>query len=846
VDLDLYHLAPGAPAGLQTARVLYLTPSGRMTDPLPREELVNNYPEGDRALLGATADRAPRTARRAPLRPLRFHHLLAPPETRPTDVAGLRLRLNLEGVSREDTLLLILHHPVNRAGTLAAYDLRVPPAATAKIDLTLDCRDFVLVAGAQLWMSLVSRNGASLVTGGADGSRIEILTRDRAAVHREYLAGQLRQLEEFFLSMSEPRPWGRVGADDSDLSGRYPHFEELCRMLRDARGLAPENPDLRALYLFTHPQDPANLEFARRLPIPREKDAPDWAVLARDVMGLMRHHVRWWVENKVTPNGELGMNYGDDTDFYQDIGNLVFMGGTESRLRDAILRLNEFLFRPDAITYQGQPQPLITDGLNTVVTDPLHAYEEGLNQVAMAVLMDYGNPVFLERCMAAARQYDRLFPKGPEGRYLAASDFGAGIFRQPGQYSDGALMWHPGLMLLWYNDNPVVKQQAAEYTDYITTHTNGRRVGGRYGGIDVLFAAWRHTGNERYLRALTAAFQETGVAMDARLWDYTDLSSYAAKTLEACRQVNWEASLRTTSEGISDSDFTSDEAILAYRLSGRKDALTPMLRYLYRRLTLTMPVLTHVQQSNDRVHIGKHAVDRMYLGGLALTRCMVYPHHAVSYEGLTENFAALVAENGEDRLKAVLFNFENRPQHGRMRVWRLVPGKYEVTHGPDRNDDDQPDTIAGRQTLDLLRYAPIPLDLPSRVPWVVTVRRIEQATPLYGRADLAVTAMDARWDAAAGTLQIPIHSLGAKSTGSYEVVVSDPAGKTLLSRTMPPLEAPLDLHPRIATLDVPDLRARGIASVTVTLDPGNRLEEITEQNNRATISLTGAPASGRR
>jgi hypothetical protein len=36
---------------------------------------------------------------------------------------------------------------------------------------------------------------------------------------------------------------------------------------------------------------------------------------------------------------------------------------------------------------------------------------------------------------------------------------------------------------------------------------------------------------------------------------------------------------------------------------------------------------------------------------------------------------------------------------------------------------------------------------------------------------------------------------------------------------------------------------QGAGSVTITLDPGNRIEEITEQNNTATIPLVAAPAS---
>ena len=45
----------------------------------------------------------------------------------------------------------------------------------------------------------------------------------------------------------------------------------------------------------------------------------------------------------------------------------------------------------------------LTAGLNRRTTDPLHAYEEGVNHEALLAWWNYGDPVCLERCLVAAR-----------------------------------------------------------------------------------------------------------------------------------------------------------------------------------------------------------------------------------------------------------------------------------------------------------------------------------------------------------------------------------------------------------------------------------------------------------
>jgi len=254
-----------------------------------------------------------------------------------------------------------------------------------------------------------------------------------------------------------------------------------------------------------------------------------------------------------------------------------------------------------------------------------------------------------------------------------------------------------------------------------------------------------------------------------------------------------------------------------------------------------MPVLTRVEQSNDRVFMPTHAVQRMYLGGLGMSRNMLWPHHAVSYEGLYPGFAALVTENRKDHLRVTLLNLQDSPTSGLLRVWRLVPGRYRVVTGPDANDDDAPDSAATTHTMDLKRYEAIPVTLPPRRPWVVEATLIERATPLWERPDLAVTCLDALYAPDRHVATIVVHNIGTRATGRYRLRVTTSEGCELLSRSMPSLEPPLDCKPRVEHVQVQGIPANA-SELVATVTPLVPTEEITSCNNTARIPLVALPA----
>ena len=119
----------------------------------------------------------------------------------------------------------------------------------------------------------------------------------------------------------------------------------------------------------------------------------------------------------------------------------------------------------------------------------------------------------------------------------------------------------------------------------------------------------------------------------------------------------------------------------------------------WERIELLFPMHTWAEQSADRVAISKDLVDRLYLGGTPGYRNNIYPTHSVSWEGFSPNFAAWVLETTPKKLTILAYNFEKQPQSGRLRVWRLEPGTYAITVGPDADEHLQCQIFANTHTI---------------------------------------------------------------------------------------------------------------------------------------------------
>ena len=250
-----------------------------------------------------------------------------------------------------------------------------------------------------------------------------------------------------------------------------------------------------------------------------------------------------------------------------------------------------------------------------------------------------------------------------------------------------------------------------------------------------------------------------------------------------------------------------------------------------------MLLYTSAEQSTDSIWIPQRATQRARLGGVAHYRDCIYPGNAVSWEGTGGNVAALVTKATAAALKIVVFNSAKTLQDVNLRVWELENGTYEVVEGTDVNGDDQIDVVTRSRTLPLKRHTAISLALRPRRTTIIDIKQLRKGTPLGELPDLAIGPEDLQYDTALDKGKIIIHNIGGKKSQPFTLVVENENRTVLFKKELGGLAAPTDLKPKTLTVELSGLRAHGARSLIFKLDPVNKVEEITDENNQLRKNL---------
>ncbi len=764
-----------------------------------RVRLIHWYRPDERDVMMASLD-AP-TAHDFTIEPLRFHHIMLPPQPKDLPLSAVRLQLKVDGWTAGNTVNVRLHDPFNLWRGLMDVDVRVERPGV--LDLTVQFPPTLLPADTELWLTLVSRDGGH-VRCGPGGSTATVHGPDMATANESYLRWQHRLLKDNFAALSEPRPWGDNTFDDTFLRVALAPYDGIARIMWDLHRRFPADRWTRGYMLFTHPRDK---QYWASLPIdlPQDPRVPRWALLQKELLHEFLYFVNWWIDERQVPNGELGNFYGDDTDLVGDWVSLAMIHDPDGKLKDSVRRITDHCW-----------ETKIHNGLNIITKDALHAYEEGINVQPYAALLDYGNPVLVERLMATARRYDGWLLTDPEDgkRRLRGEDFGDREVRDsPDVSSYGPLIMHSGLNVMWYNGNRRLTQLVSEYFDG-TPSLRDQSSG-------VPLALYQQTRDDRYVK------RPDRVATNPWWLRIMNLQECPPDVLDELIQREYETG---TTRSLGCGDYVPLEKYAAWHYTRDKSHLAAALEFLWKQTYYTMFLYTKTEQSGDRVAIHKNLTDFMYLGGMPGARNNTVPHFAVSYVGFSPDFAALVLDDTPELLRWVGFSFEEKPQSGALRVWNLAPGTYDVRMGVDADGDDRIDGAAQTQRMELKRYEMIPVTLPSHKLYVVEAKCVKKDVPLYERCDLAVSHEDATRNG--GTLTVIVHNLGCKATGSFTIEVKNEAGKLYAAKPHAGLGSAEDLNDKKATIAFEGLPAAGTLTVTVR----GEAKEITEVNNAARIA----------
>lgn len=704
---------------------------------------------------------------------------------------------------------------------------RVPIALSARgpLAVSLDLPDLLLPPGERLWLTLRCNQDLGLPAGGV---RLALATCRPETAAREYLPRLERLLRQVYSNATEAHVYD---------GGSY-RGTNLHRLTQRVLALDAGN----------QPAQLIQRRIARRwwpvqVPRPGPADAPDWAVWGRHLAAQWKSVADWWLANRWVENGELGANLNDDVE-YTCHWPLAYLITGDDRYRQAQRAL------ADAIWEQSGG-----NGYAIAATDVEHAAEDSSCSLPQMLLCEYGRPEHVERMMKMSEHIPFWTGINERGRrqfrsYIFSTKM---VDDKPPHDIDHlycSLAMCGATHLAWYNGNPQVQSWVREYAQSWAAAALSTDKGKPRGALpcdlryrDSALAPYTEKWNQSVYYSfgdyVTKSFligaQE--LVRDPALQEAVDLQTLApaaaVQRVEAdqARLAALPAPDPGQPEALDGTWRGPGDELSMYRAAlttGKRQVLVAGLQELAREFERTRWLVTAAEPITDRVPVpGTTLLRHMFLGGDCAGKTHV-PQLGVSWEGGGTDFAALVVQNGYDGLKVLLYNFRDQPLPLGMRTWKLDHGRYQVSVGVDSNADDVAEKPQQRE-LELYRHALAPLLLPPRATTVVEVRQLAQLEPLGQRADLALGEDDVR-QTGQRQLAVTAHNLGGAAAPASTVRLVDGKGVTQAEAALPPLEAPLDLRPRTATVQLAS-RQPPAAGWRVVVDPAGRIAEICEENN---------------
>ncbi len=767
-------------------------------------------------------------------------HFVSEPLSKETAITAVGLEATGKSSGTICPLTIIVHDPLNPRVELMRTDFVVH--GSGKIKIVMDFPDQVLPERRRIWMSLSSLGDLIL-----RNASITMFAVPREQAIPQALSFRKLLMRGLFAGLSEARPWTSLyrGMDVEQWlkkQGAYePHLRELFETIEQCKWLcgtvAIDNIPT-AKDPLVRQYDEWVFRYHRTLPpftptIDKIPDAPEWAIVARQAWLTAREVAKWWLDNRLVPTGEFGGEVGDDTDMYQNYADLPMFedGEFTQRLKDAARRLMALA-----------EQTTLEQGINKRTMDPLHAYEEGLNQEALLLWWDYGDPVAFERCLIATRSLQALTIVTPKGhRHFKSQRLGAEDLRidRPTDVDGHAhpLMLHPAFEVAWYSGNPTVMRFLWEWADGWLEHmkpggyatsvevatekvmaTTDTPIYGGYGalGSAMAFMFWL-TGDERYIEPFMHVWRR-GV-------DRTSPGNLLPEMFHrgALDKIDKETLFK----------LVQGRGVAEWLVTGDKRPLIEALKRDIAELQRFWDMYTKAEPFTDRVFLYSLTNPAIaYTGGYA-TRNKFNHTHAVSWEGFGTDFAALVKLARPKHLKVLAYNFASKPLSGQMRVWTLEPGRYRVRIGIDRDGDDEIETVLTTNEFELQRAEKISLTLPPKQVVVIEAEQIAPTQPLFLRPDLAVSAQEIRLEG--DSLIVPVHNIGSADSPETTIILRDRTGRGIIKATIPTLKSPLDLLPKFHIVRFP-LPTTALKPLQILVDPENRVTEIYEGNNFVTIT----------
>lgn len=707
-------------------------------------------------------------------------------------------------------------------------DVNVSIEPNRPYSLWLDTRDRILPNDGSLYFTLAGA-GEGLTEDSLNGARVRLVFKSREDAAIEHVADRFEQVRDNLSFLVEERPQNR----------RLRLHDRYMRDLEDILRVDPDHEQARFHWAETNPGQPWPAFEQPQAP----EGTPLWAFRQMEHMRLLRHFMEWWIDNRQSEYGDFGGGLSDDTDMTNQWPGAALMGLMPDKITTSLNRMTDAIYRLG----------MVTDGLPTIRTDELHVYEEGQNSDAQSMYLSWGDPTVVDRLMTTARNYSRIIETNPAGHthfvsnYFSATDVvreGIWEWSKPHSY----LILHAALLLGEYNGDPTMRSLILAMSDHYLAHgeqdaqgdwtfpaeihwrsdeARGSLESGDIGPYQMFWAAWRWTGDEKYLLPLEARVRARGVQ---------SLEMLNANVLdELGRREDWGQALL---ERASERSATGYPLYAAWQMTGDAAWLERLYADEIQRANQRMYMMTEGHWWSDRVEVYSEFLQRVRLGGMALRRNQTFPGQTVSWRFAADQDAETVAimmpSATPDRFTVIAFNGSDREISAEMTGWNVTGGRWTVRSGVDRNGDNAIDGRADTREVALERSRSTSLTF---APGVTTIHEFVLAEASGGavqdRPDLAIGPRTTRVEN--GVLHVQVFNQGVRPAPAAAVILEDAGGREIARGRSEALAAADDLNPKSVEVAIPlpaDFSANGHR---LRLVADGDIEEVTLLNNVVTL-----------
>lgn len=602
---------------------------------------------------------------------------------------------------------------------------------------------------------------------------------------------------------------------------------------------------------------------------------PLWAALQYEAVNRMKHIIHYWSETRQASNGEFGGKFDDDVEMLRwwPFARVALDDSTAAR---GIKRIVDGIWNSD----------WISNGWGKRVRDVEHSSEPVADTQPMMIGFEYGNPVYVERCMQSAKLALELWTaKNSKGhRHFKSSWYSSTeVDATPPKDCDvpyntrtvKAIRW-----FAWYTRHPEALRFLREWADSwledcmrtekgkpagvvpaairfsddaIGGHADNWHHPGLFwdyfnyrGGDDMLMeflSCYRLFGDRKYLKPIELSLELVEKHMEQK--GEVGSEAWSAAIMRRSGSF-WDAveiwRLLTGDSRFDKLLLKTGSPYLKYRLRADIGPAETELRLLLRDVHRSYELITTEGYFTDRIDIrdlrgkdnnGVSLIESMYLG--APLADLFYPFGAMFWKRNDSTFSALVQESSPSSLRFRVFNHSETTKTGEATFLQLEPGEYEMVQGPDVDSDGKVDHPVGRDIFELKGRNPSrSFSFAPRTEELIVLRQAKSDKQQYRpAADLAIAASEVVVRTVSGgqvVVTIPVHNIGVVDAVDVTAELVAIAESTVIKKaTVRRINAPHDLVPKqeIVSFTIPARSGR----YRIRVSGSGSVSEITLVNN---------------